>query len=267
MSYEDYWAAVRPKVQGSWNIHEQIVDLDFFVLLSSIVGVGGNAGQSNYSAGGTFLDAFARYRTARGLPATSIDLGMVRSVGYVAETAGVEARLAAIGYKALEEDQVLRLVESAIANSKRQQSCQIITGISTGFSGDQTKAIWLQDPRFSGLQDVKTSVSGGVGKANGEVELSAQLPSAATWKEAVDLICIALMKKLSDIFMTPVGEINNSLPVSQYGVDSLVAVELRNWLVSHTKGEVSIFDILQSSSLSELADKVAKKSRLITIQD
>ena len=57
--------------------------------------------------------------------------------------------------------------------------------------------------------------------------------------------------------------IEASAPLSQFGVDSLVAVELRNWLSSATQAEASIFDVMQSSSITALATKVTKKSKLV----
>lgn len=82
MTREGYVTAINPKVQGSWNLHEIFpsTQLDFFIMLSSLVGVAGNVSQANYSAGGSFQDALARYRNARGLPAVTLDLG-ISSVG------------------------------------------------------------------------------------------------------------------------------------------------------------------------------------------
>lgn len=54
-------------------------------MLSSISGIIGNIGQSNYAAGNTFEDALAHYRVSLGEKATSIDLGAVSNVGVMAE--------------------------------------------------------------------------------------------------------------------------------------------------------------------------------------
>lgn len=63
MTLEEYQTAIYGKIQGTWTLHnvslERKQPLDFFTMLSSIFGIVGKKGQSNYSAAHTFLDAFA----------------------------------------------------------------------------------------------------------------------------------------------------------------------------------------------------------------
>ena len=264
MSFEQWEGTTRAKVAGSINLHTQFLDLDFFIMLSSLTGIAGNVSQANYTAGGSFQDALAHYRTSRGLPAVSIDLGMVKSVGYVAEAKGVYERLAKDGYLSVDEDVVLRIIESAIETPNRQQrSCQVITGLGSFTSTDGI--VWREDARFRSLQEVSMSGGGGTG-SNGNKEgndFKDLLAQALSWAEVVVIITDAIITKLSEMFLLPPHEFDSAQSVAKYGVDSLVAVELRNWLVGHVHADMSIFDVLQSASISALASKAASKSRQV----
>jgi len=261
MTFEQWEGTTGGKIAGSMNLHNQFQELDFFIMLSSLTGIVGNVSQANYTAGGTFQDALAQYRTANGMPALSIDLGMVKSVGYVAEATGVSERLTKLGYISLEEDEVLRLIESGIKTPYRQgeRSCQIVTGLGSFANADDIH--WRKDLRFQSLK--KVSMSGGGGRSKDGASFKDSLAQALSWQDVVDLVTGAIINKLSQMFMIPPDEFDKGQPLSKYGVDSLVAVELRNWLVSHVQAEMSIFDVLQSTSLSGLASKAATKSKLV----
>ena len=87
-----------PKVTGTWHLHRlsQSLPLDFFVLFSSIASLLGSVGQANYAAACAFQDAMAHYRRRRGLPATSINWGSWSEAGMAAR-GGVDTRLKSQG--------------------------------------------------------------------------------------------------------------------------------------------------------------------------
>lgn len=265
MTIGNYKAAVRPKVQGTLNLHKQLgSDLDFFIMLSSLAGVFGLASQTNYTAGGAFQDALARHRTAKGVPGVALDIGAVKEVGYVASNKAVYERLAKAGYRLLSEDEILLAIESAILNP----CAQVAIGINTGPSAEGHDAILAREARFDALRyRASSSSKGGSGgsKAGGAPDsLAAKLSSASSLDEATAEIVQALVKKLVDIFMIPVEEVVPSKSMAAFGVDSLVAVELRNMLALQAGAEVSIFDIMQSPSLAAFAMVVASKSAFVS---
>ncbi|KAF2753079.1 putative polyketide synthase [Pseudovirgaria hyperparasitica] len=264
MTFAKWRAAVSPKVAGSYNLHAQFADsLDFFIMLSSVAGFIGNASQANYAAGNTYQDALARHRTSLNLPAVSIDLGLVKEIGYVSENKELGERLLRDGHRALEEKEVLDLVSAAIRNPYRAlNASQIITGLLPIAVPQQTQTGWRADPRFVGLKQQARSKSGmcqGYNTATGTITLSLkdQIGGAESEIDAVNVLTRAIVAKLAEMFLIPEVDIDVSLPLAKYGVDSLVAVEMRNWLVAATRCEVSIFDILGCSSLRELAGKVS----------
>src|SRR5262249_55098268 len=111
-----------PKVQGSWNLHEQTQDepLDFFVMFSSVVGSAGNPGQASYAAANTFLDALAHYRKARGLPALSINWGMLGEAGYVARHEAIRAQVEERGLKPILPREALAFLDRLVGQAAGQ---------------------------------------------------------------------------------------------------------------------------------------------------
>ncbi|KUI71344.1 Lovastatin diketide synthase LovF [Cytospora mali] len=263
MTLENFKAAIVPKVHGTWNLHQKFDkagDLDFFVILSSAVGVAGNASQSNYAAAGSYEDALARWRVAHGLPCVSIDLGAVKAIGVAAETAGVLGRLGRIGFLPMSEEQVLAVLGSAIVEP---HAPQVVVGLNTGpgkhWDSDGESQLG-RDARFAALRAHDGRQKGNADAKPGGDSLASKLAASSSLEEAGELVGVAIAEKLSDIFMIPVDDIDMANKPAQYGIDSLVAVELRNMLLQKAAAEISIFGIMQNASLAALAADVAAKS-------
>ncbi len=119
LSAERFESVMAPKVDGSWHLHELTAGLDLarFVLFSSAAAALGNAGQGNYAAANSFMDALAVRRQSEGLAATSIAWGLWRQESELTEGLGDAdlARIARMGLVAIETDQGLELLDRACA--------------------------------------------------------------------------------------------------------------------------------------------------------
>ncbi|KAL8330451.1 hypothetical protein RB593_001456 [Gaeumannomyces tritici] len=119
MTHRQWRDVIDAKVQGTWNLHSATTEsssqpLDFFVLFSSLAGLGGQVGQANYAAANAFQDAFVQHRRARGLPCAALDIGIMEGVGILArETARLEA-LRSVEHHVLHERELLDALELAI---------------------------------------------------------------------------------------------------------------------------------------------------------
>lgn len=109
MSLQDYNDVMKPKVDGIWNLHNQLskTDLDFFIMLSSVVGVAGDPSQAAYVSASVFQDAFAEFRNGQGLPAVTLDLGKVIDIGIVAEKFSSRRGVRDLWSRDLREDEVM----------------------------------------------------------------------------------------------------------------------------------------------------------------
>ncbi|KAJ5338978.1 hypothetical protein N7452_005706 [Penicillium brevicompactum] len=273
MTFEQWSNGVRPKIDGSRNLHKHLPAMEFYIMLSSVAGVAGHMSQANYAAGNTYQDALARHRTSNSLPAVTIDLGAVRSVGYVAdqEASGNEnlrSRVENVGFGSVDLSAVLGIIDVAIRDPLRKtlEECQIAVG--PNFHAFAKDSAMGRDRRFGtlrittqrGLSSAAAASNSGSGST---AALVAGLKGASSIIEASILLVDALSGKLSDIFSIPLSDIDPELPLARYGVDSLVAVELRNWISGTLKAKVSVFEVLQSASLTEFATLVASKSEFM----
>ncbi|KAJ6785918.1 hypothetical protein PWT90_01292 [Aphanocladium album] len=257
MSFEQWKKVVRPKVQGTRNLDLafQDADLDFFIILSSVTAILGSGGQANYTAAGTFQDALAARRVSSGRPAVSINIGSVSTTGLAAR-AGVVARLEKAGYRTQDVSEVLSLVALAI---RHPHQGQMVTGIRTWSSVEDLS--WRRQPRFACLRtgdgDRDDAAAGAA--ATGRQSWRDKLAAAKTSDESVAVLTDAVKQRLADIFGQSAEDFDAALPPATYGIDSLVAVELRNWLHTNIVAGTSIFDITQSKSITDLAMRLEAK--------
>ncbi|PLB36893.1 putative polyketide synthase [Aspergillus candidus] len=271
MTLDDYLTVLRPKTTGTWNLHRYLPqDLDFFLMLSSISGIIGNATQAAYAAGSTFMDAFAAHRRTLGLPAVSLDLGVITDVGYLAENRDLASRMAQQGFHGTDTPTLLTLISTALTPTQQHHgpSAQIITGLGD-YREDESLPILSESPLFSHFRHIFSAAdarNGKTGPLRARDTLRADLSSAPSIDDAVAIVYAALCAKIAANLSIPTDAISPTAPIAEYGIDSHVAVELRKWIARTTDSTVSILEILGSTSLMELAGRVAGKSGLVSVE-
>ncbi|KAJ5915460.1 Acyl transferase/acyl hydrolase/lysophospholipase [Penicillium verhagenii] len=266
MSLEDFTSVASNKVEGAWNFHNALstTPLDFFIALSSVAGIIGNRGQAAYAAANVFLDEFMSYRRSLGLPGTTIDLTAVSDSGYLADVsaARLEEVLKNIGSDTMDESEVLALLGAAITGElARSCSGQSITGLSLGKTVEH---FWASDAKFSVLYEEasgKLGSGGGAGGGGPSVPLNVRLGAAESREVAVQICYAALAAKLALVLQIAVEDMDPSVTVASLGLDSLVAIEIRNWIAREANANVQVLELLSSGSLLALAEIILNKSR------
>lgn len=266
MTAEDYNTVLCPRYAGTWNLHNYLpADLDFFVMLSSISGLIGNATQSAYAAGSAFMDSFAAYRNNLGLPAVSLDLGTITSVGYLAESKELAEKMARQGFQSTDMKTLLLLVQLAISQSPTGPYSQIVTGLGDWKPGKSLAN--FDAPLFCHFRRrFRTNDSREEGTDHTEILLE-NLRAAKTRDEAVLVIFEALSEKIAAQLSIPADRISPGSPLSDFGIDSTDAVQLRNWISKTLESTVPILEILASGSVLHLAGQIARRSQLLNIND
>lgn len=262
MSHADWRVGTDCKTAGSWNLHQLLpAGLDFFIMLSSASSVVGLHGQANYAAGNAYMDALARYRVSRGLRAVSLDLGALTEDGLLAEDLNFLNRV--LSYGAL--NGISRTYFNAIMDYYCNPSLQMHAPIQSqpiiGLDTSDESIIISRQPIFSTLT------------ANQAPKSSMPSSERKDWRvifadpanhDIPSLVTSALVRKLSKTNSELQGEVDVFKPLVAYGVDSLLAVELRSWLAKEFGADVALFEIQGGVGFEGLGRIVAARSKFGT---
>lgn len=267
MTYEQWREALDPRVVGTMNLEVVFkTSLDFFILLSSAVGIIGTYGQGNYAAANTFLDAYARHRTSSQFPVSCIDVGLVSGEGKAAEHKDMADFMHRHGLRTHTINDLLALINHAIRHSGELTSseAQILCGMRRPHPEHGTREAGLLrvDDRFSHIYS-RDSQPQATDVHRGGYDFQAALKSADTPKLVHDVAHAALKQKVSELLAIPEAGLLADRSVASYGVDSLISVELRNWVAAYLASYLEMLELMSSISMTKLADLIARRSRLV----
>jgi NAD(P)-dependent dehydrogenase (short-subunit alcohol dehydrogenase family) len=253
MSREDFDVAWRPKVVGSWLLHDKLRDqpLDFFVLYSSVAAVLGTFGQGNYAAANAFLDALAHDRQAVGLPAVSVDWGPWSEVGMAARMD--PASLAAQGgIELISPAEGLAYLGRAMAGA----DAQVLAA----------RADWRRWAQAVGSAGAARLVA----DLGGDGEVSPAEPGAAaprgTYSEEVlaetdptarrARIERRLIELCGTVARLEPAQIDPHLPLPAVGFDSILTAEIRGQIKTHFGVEIPLTGMLLGASITRIAEQI-----------
>ncbi|MEV5100114.1 SDR family NAD(P)-dependent oxidoreductase, partial [Streptomyces rochei] len=217
---------LRPKVDAAWNLHEATkdLDLDAFVLFSSMSGILGGPGQANYAAGNTFLDALARHRRALGLPATSLAWGpWTQDAGMIGTLSDTDVRrIARAGMPELTPEQGAALFDAALASGEPNVLPVRLDLAALREQGDP-------HPMLRGLVRARRrrSAAGGSAATAGLVQRLEGLGAEERREVLLDLVRGQIAVVLGH---AGAQTVDPARAFQDLGFDSLTAVELRNRL-------------------------------------
>nr|WP_258348153.1 type I polyketide synthase [Saccharopolyspora gregorii] len=224
-------AVLRPKVDGAWHLHELTADLDLaaFVVYSSVSGVLGSAGQANYAAGNVFLDALARYRRSRGLPATSLAWGAWEQGAGM--TAGLDERdlrrIGDNGMPPLPVERGLALFDTAIG---ADEPLVVPLGIGSAAPRAQGEVPAL----LRGLVRSTRRSAAAADPAAERAGLAERLAGLRGPEREQELVLLVRDAAAAVLGHGSAAEIGAEREFRRIGFDSLTAVELRNRLAATT---------------------------------
>ena len=252
LTAERFRTVMAPKALGAWLLHQHTLDLDLdcFVMFSSVSSLFGNPAQGNYAAANAFLDSLAHHRRALGKPALAINWGVLGGEGYVARNERVAEYLARQGTAALTPREVTTLMEGFLAAHTTQAAAIRV---------DWAK--WRQS--FRGMQDnplverifaagVEVQESGG-GGSDWRARIQAAGPD-----ERDEVIIQAVRDVVGSVLRVKPESLRADQPLTDLGLDSLMGVEIENLIESSIGVALPPTSLMRARTIGQIASLIGE---------
>ncbi|KAI1303963.1 putative polyketide synthase [Xylaria venustula] len=261
MTFEQFREVMGPKVDGSVYLDRIFYnnDLDFFLLVSSINYVIGNAGQANYAAANAFMCGLAAHRRKRGLRSAAVNIGAIIGAGYVARQSLKEQDSIVERYllQRLSEEDWCQAISEAIEACRRDsphgpELTLGLTEVSLETASAPNAPNWCSNPRFSAFVTAEEAI---VDEEQDEVSLALgeQLRQCQSEQEAYQVIESAFAAQLRVVLQVSTSD--QDLMASrgnEIGLDSLISVDIRSWFLKHLQVNVPVLKIMSNNSMASL---------------
>jgi len=250
VSWEDFSTVLAPKVMGSSNLDEIFGDeqLDFFICFSSTTAMVGNIGQSAYAAANFYMASLIEQRRSRGLAGSVLHIGILTGFGYIFRRDSDHAETI---YKALlprfdrqSETDLHEMLAESIVCGRSNSNCtsDLITGIKPVAQGE-----WHEDPRLSSYGVIEVHDELGQKAGAGFVSVKAQLAAVEDPAEHLGILEKCFGLALGNLLEIDPEALDSSMPVASLGIDSLVAIRIREWFLKETGVDVPVLKIMSNT--------------------
>ncbi|MFB2976226.1 SDR family NAD(P)-dependent oxidoreductase [Microseira sp. BLCC-F43] len=237
------------KVIGGWILHQLTRDreLDFFVSFSSMTAVWGAIGQAHYAASNCFLDGLTYYRQAKGLPSFSINWGPWFGGGMAGEQELREARK--IGVAALSPQQGIAALEQLWRSGHIQTTVANVNwNLFKQLYQIERKRLLIEEIEVKTLKNQQE-------KSQHKAEIL-QLIKSSPPPERENILLAYLQDEISQVLRKRTEQIDVQQPLNTMGIDSLMALDLRNRLKTALTVDVPLVKFIEDTSIADLVAKV-----------
>ena len=265
MTKDDFKIAIQSKFHGTNHLSKafECSSLDFFIMLSSISSILGVRSQANYAAASAFQDSLAHSKFDSDTHYISLDLGMIDDTEVIASHPERRSNLLREGFIPLRLGRVLSLLEYSMSAQARENRCkQILIGFDRQSLSSQQRFRTLQNPLFCHLPHDGDSGSSEP-KARLIKSIDAIIAAAADIDEVHNIVATAMMVHFSTLVALERDKMSLDSPMKDFGLDSLIAIEMKNWISRTLKAAVQTSEIVDAADLRELVTMVTRRSSLV----
>ncbi|KAJ2984094.1 hypothetical protein NQ176_g228 [Zarea fungicola] len=262
MTAETFNNVLKAKAVGTLNLQKVFAaeDLIFFISLSSAVNIIGTAGQANYNAANSLQDALAQFEKRSGCFYMTLNIGVIED-GIVNNTAIIQS-LRRQGLTTIYPDELAAFLEYSLSAEARQSGChQAVIGF-TPESLSETTAISgaAHTLMFTHVRSTANTQDSG---PTDEIKTFKDLVRETDDKDEIEaFVAQVIGAKIADLMSIDAADVNLAESMTDFGLDSLIAIELRNWIMREFSAPIQSSEVLDTPSIWNLAQKVALRSSL-----
>lgn len=259
MDDDTFLRVIKPKVFGGWNLHKHLKDfpLEFFILFSSTGSIIASMGQANYASGNAFLDALSNYRVQNGMPALSINWGPWGEIGMV-EKLNLTEFFKNSGMDTIKPSAGLADMELLMSQNVSQAA--VIPAISWSKFCRSHFPGYGAFPMISHLEKLDDNQeSDNKNKKNGIL----QKLTNCDFGQKMDIIELHLRELIANVFKYDAEKLDTKEPLVNFGLDSMLASEIRSKIEMEFGSSVSVVELLKGSSVIDLASKLLQKLEIL----
>ncbi|KAI1744665.1 polyketide synthase [Xylaria scruposa] len=266
MTYDDFLAASQIKVNGTIALVQAFTSphLAFVIMLSSAANIVGTSGQGNYNAGNAVEDAMAQNSSTASCQFISLNIGWVEDAVATVNSEPRRKALERAGFRIILHDELSWFLDYALG-VVMNNNCdpQIVIG-------------------FDHISLARAYNSGGNGNIHSalfrhvynkdRLILSSSTLPVLSFKDAalkgdrvllIDFVAVSIADKLRELFSVDAIRIyDENISILELGLDSLLAIELRNWIVRQFETRLQSSEVILDQTIRMLAEKVVSRSQI-----
>lgn len=269
MSFEDYRLTSQIKTDGSIYIYNAFSspNLKFFIFMSSIVAVVGTSGQANYNAGNVTQDIMSQIHKGHSCHFTSLNIGWVED-GHI--SADSEVRMNAIrraGLVPVGPKSLYKYIDYALASSVAEEDhvSQVVIGVEPKVIAQNIATNGtVYSPMFSHVVHGTAIDDSGKPETISEntAQTFAQVATSGDFDMVVDFIATSFTRQLANLTYSDPSTVDRyRTSLLALGLDSLIAIELQNWIQREFDARLQSSEILTDQPIYTLSEKIAERSR------
>ncbi|KAM0421170.1 hypothetical protein ACHAPT_011062 [Fusarium lateritium] len=265
MSHDDYMTAIKPKVQGTRNLDDAFGasgTLDFFIMLSSITAILGKSGQSNYAVGNAFQDAFAQSKRSSKCRYIALNLGAVDGSLAITSLPATQQEVMRRGSVLMSFDEVFAVLGYAMSQEASQDGLhQLILGFDRKSMEAVHDEAALANPMFSQVPHLEQE---GETTKEAATDIGKLLQQVTTPEEVQSIVVGGICQRFAMFTACPVEDISPDVSMESFGLDSLVAIELKNFLARTFQATLQTSEVLDAPNIVSLAKTIILRSKLVS---